>query len=260
MARLPLLYRLETEAKIKRPNILKTSINAPSPTLSLTLSLQLCPWAVTAPGTSFAEAASGGEHDAGLLPPLLLSSGVRKMAGGSHRGWRKQERPPKYTVWTPGCFYQKVVSPDSDQSSTALTEGGLTYPVSPLLLRPPLQGGRTEAMAAAPQHLVRSLITHSSSLGVWVNIYLRKQTAVTSFTLPTSLKLCRMKKGGFKVPSVLHAPTPQVPPGASTREAGGSGMHTSQPAGVWLVLLILFRQASTVATSMISHTHGAYSG
>lgn len=157
-----LLYRLETEAKIKRPKILKASINA----LSLTCHSSSAHELSRHMGPPLLRLPQGGEHEADLLPPLLLSSGVRKMAGGSHRGWRKQERPPKYTVWTPGCFYQMAVSPDSDQSSTALTEGGLTYPVSPLLLRPPLQGGRTEAMAAAPQHLVHSLITHSSSSGV----------------------------------------------------------------------------------------------
>lgn len=41
-------------------------------------------------------------------------------------------------------------------------------------------------------------------------------------------------------------------------------MPTSQPVGVWPVLPILFgqvvAQAITVATSMISHKHGAYSG
>lgn len=57
------------------------------------MQLQLCPQAFTAPGTSFAEPISGGELKTGLVPPLLLSVGMGKTAGGSHGDLWKQERP-----------------------------------------------------------------------------------------------------------------------------------------------------------------------
>lgn len=101
--------------------------------------VQLCPQAFRDPGTTLAEPISGAEPKTGLMPPLVLSVGMGKTAGGSPRNYGCKKDPNKHRL------APRLLLPDSyvawRWSAVAYeywTKGWMshTHPISPLLLWP----------------------------------------------------------------------------------------------------------------------------